>query len=307
MWPFLTGLLLFWPAVLLLFFVGFCCIVFAVFLVGSSIVVFLIFVYGLYCILRDLGLLDFMIQRIGKISNIVSSHVRENVEQSFVFRDLRSSVPKGPALYVCHPHGLYGITWFMHFASCLSLFPGDTRPVLAVHSIFFQLPILRELFQTHRCIEAKESEIKRVLQEGTSVALLVGGIEELLYTEDEVINLVLKKREGYARIAKEINIPLVPLVCPGESKLFPATKNSVWKWIETTLYERWRLAIILPSLTSLSSWLQIAYKPFSNPLVTYILQPIQPDGMSIEDIKSAYIKRIETFSEKYKIPIVFKG
>jgi hypothetical protein len=307
MWPFLTGLLLFWPAVLLLFFVGFCCIVFAVVLVGSSITVFFIFLYGLYCILRDLGLLDFIIQRIGKISNIVSSHVRENVEQSFVFEDLRSSVPKEPALFVCHPHGLYGITWFMHFASCLSLFPGDNRPVLAVHSIFFQLPILRELFQSHRCIEAKESEIKKVLKEGTSVALLVGGIEELLYTEDEVINLVLKKREGYARIAKEMKIPLVPLISPSENKLFPATKNSVWKWIERTLYERWRIAILLPSLTSLFSWLQIAYKPFSKALVTYILEPVKPDGMSIQDIQSAYIKRIETFSVNYKIPIVFKG
>lgn len=303
----LAGIVLFWPAVLLLFFIAFCCIVFAIFLVGSTVLVSSIFFYGLYCILRDLGLLDWVFERIGSLSQMVSAHVKENVERSFLFEDLRSSPKKTPCLYLCHPHGLYGLTWFIHFASRLSTFPEKERPVLAVHSIFFQVPILRELFQAHHCIEAKESEIKASLQKGTSVALLVGGIEELLCTEQDVLNLVLRKREGYARIAKEMNVNLVPLVSPGESNLFPSTQHPLLKWIETWLYERWRLAFPLPSWKSLSSWMQIAYKPFANPLVTYILEPVEPDGISIEEIKSAYINRLETFSKTYSIPLVFKG
>jgi hypothetical protein len=303
----LAGFVLFWPAVLVLFFIGFCCIVFAIFLVGSTVLVSSIFLYGLYCILRDLGLLDWVFQRIGTLSQMVSGHVKENVEKSFVFQDLRTSSKEKPCLYLCHPHGLYGLTWFIHFASRLSAFPDKERPVLAVHSIFFQLPILRELFQAHHCIEANESEIKATLQKGTSVALLVGGIEELLCTEANVLNLVLRKREGYARIAKEMQVNLVPLVSPGETNLFPSTQDPLWKWMETWLYERWRLAFPLPSWKSLSSWIQIAYKPFAKPLITYILEPVEPDGMSLEDIKSAYINRLETFSKIHTIPIAFKG
>lgn len=301
-----AGLVLFWPAVLSLFFLGFCCVVFAVFLIGSTALVVSIFVYGLYCILRDLGLLDKVFEQIGGIRNIVSEHVMKNVEDSFVFES-KEKPADSTALYLCHPHGLYGLTWFIHFACALSKWPTEKRPVLAVHSIFFQLPLFRELFKLNRCIEAKETEIERCLQEGQSVALLVGGIEELHLTSPGPLRLVLKKREGYARISKSCGVPLIPLVCPDENSLFPATKNTVWKWIEQQLYERFRIALPLPSLRNIWSWMTIAYKPFAKQLKTYILEPVYPDQKSIQDIKSEYEKRILEFSKEKSIPIEFLG
>lgn len=304
--PFLTGLVLFWPATLLLFLMGFSCIVFAVFLIGSTVLVISIFVYGLYCILRDMGFLDKIFQRIGKIRELLSDHVKKNVKDSFVF-EVCSKPVKGPALYLCHPHGLYGLTWFIHFASSLSLWPFEDRPVLAVHSIFFQLPIFRELFQVNRCIEAKESEIERCLKEGKSVALLVGGIEELHLTKPGTLQLILKKREGYARLSKSCGVPLVPLVSPMENTLFSPTENWLWKWIEQQLYQRFHVAVPLPSWNNILTWMGIAYKPFADKLTTYIVEPVYPDGKSIEDIKSEYLKRIQEFSKEKGVPIQVAG
>jgi hypothetical protein len=301
-----AGLVLFWPALLTLFFLGFVCIVFAVFLIGSTVIVVSIFMYGLYCILRDLGILDRLFQRIGTIKDMVSHHVKKNVEDSFVFEVCTKPIEE-PALYLCHPHGLYGLTWFVHFASCLSLWPFDHRPVLAVHSIFFQLPIFRELFQVNHCIEAKESEIEKYLKEGKSVALLVGGIEELHLTNTEVVRLILKKREGYARLSKRCGVPLVPLIAPTENKLFPPLENRFLKWIERQLYEQFRIALPLPSWKNILAWTGMAYKPFSKQLITYIVEPIYPDTKSIEDIKSDYVKRIEEFSKEKNLSIQVVG
>jgi hypothetical protein len=301
-----AGLVLFWPACLFLFLAGFLCIVFALVLIGSTAAVISIFLYGLYCMLRDLGFLDTIFKRIGIVTNILSDHVKKNVEDSFVFEVCGKTV-KGPALYLCHPHGLYGLTWFVHFAASLSQWPLEKRPILAVHSIFFQLPVFRELFQYNRCIEAKESEIEKCLKEGKSVAILVGGIEELHLTNAHSIRLILKKREGYARISKACQVPLVPLVSPSENTLFPPTENALWRWVEQQLYKNLHIAIPLPSWKNLLSWTGIAYKPFAKKLVTYILEPVHPDAKSIEDIKSEYLERIQSFSEEKGVPIEIRG
>lgn len=302
----LAGLVLFWPAVISLFLLGFLCLLIAIFFVGSTVLVASIFLYGLYCILRDLGLLEGLFQRIGTVANLVSDHVKKNVEDSFLFETEVNHI-EGPALYICHPHGLYGLTWFIHFASALSKWPFETRPVLAVHSVFFQLPLFRELFKLNRCIEATEKEIEKSLKEGTSVALLVGGIEELHLTSSGPLRLILKKRKGYLRLSEACKVPLVPLVSPSENILFPVFESPVWNWIEKQLYDRFRIALPLPSWRNILSWVGIAYKPFAKRLVTYILDPVKPDGKSIVEIQSEYIGRLEQFSREKKIPIELFG
>jgi hypothetical protein len=77
----------------------------------------------------------------------------------------------------------------------------------------------------------------------------------------------------------------------------------VWKWIQERLYSSFRIALPLPSIDSLWSLITIAYKPFSTPLQTYILNPVYPDEKSLEDIKSAYESTITQFSNEYSIPI----
>jgi hypothetical protein len=302
-----AGLLLFWPACLVLFFLGFCCIVFALVLVGSTALLVGVFVYGTYSILRDLGLLNTVFAKIGKLTNYLSDYVKSNVRQSFVVEKSASIEEKTPALYICHPHGLYGLTWFIHFASGLSQWPFQTRPVMAVHSIFFQIPILREVFISHGCIEAKESEIKRCLQEGTSVALLIGGIEELLLTQSDTLRLIVKKREGFVRIAKEVGCPLVPVLSPTENNLFSMLDNPIWNSFQAILHRMFKIVIPLPSFTNLSSWISLAYKPMSTPLTTYILPPIYTDAKSHNDIKSEYIDRLNEFSNTSGIGIEFIG
>ena len=303
----LAGLLLFWPAVLFLFLLGFGFVVFALILVSSTAVLIGIFFYGVYCILRDIGFLDSVFAKIGNTTQYLSKHIQTNVQASFLFIQNEKQLVSvhASALYICHPHGLYGLTWFIHFASQLSEWPYHQRPVLAVHSVFFQIPILRELFIHHNCIEATEEQIQTALKKGQSVALLVGGVEELLLTQAGSLQLVIKKREGFVRIAKEMNVPLIPLVSPNENDLFTLMSGGWIQWIQEILYKQFHLALPIPSLQNLRSWLQLTVQPFSKPVVTYVLEPVHPDGKSLKDIKSEYMQRLQDFSKESGIRIEF--
>ncbi len=302
----LAGFLLFWPLCLLMFGIGFAIVAFAVVLVCGAATLFGIFLYGLYSLLRDLGLLSVVFQKLGNLKTYISERIQEHVRKSFQFSQL-GSLDEKPKLFVCHPHGLYGLTWFIHFSAGLSDWPLKKRPVLAVHSFFFKIPLLRELFQHHNCIEATEAEIKRCLQEGTSVALLVGGIEELLLTQSGSLNLVLKKREGFLRIARDMKVPLVPLVSPAENDLFELLDLPWIGSLSQFLYKHFHLAFPIPSFQSLRNWMRLTVNPFSKPVLTYILEPVGPDASSLEEHKSVYINQLQTFSKEFQIPIQFQA
>jgi hypothetical protein len=298
-----AGLLLFWPASLLLFLIGFGMVAFAVVLVSSAVILFGIFLYGIYSILRDLGLLDAVFQKLGNLTNYIGSHIGRNIQNSFVVKDLSSWDEKSPALFICHPHGLYGLTWFLHFSTSLTAWPFQRRPVLAVHSVFFKIPLLRELFLYHNCIEAKETEIKKALGEGKSVALLVGGVEELLLTQTGSLKLVLDKRNGFVRIAQEMKVPLIPVVSPNENDLFTLLETPWTQWIQESLYKQFHLSLPIPSWSSLKGWMSLTRDAFAKPILTYVLEPVVSDGSSFEELKSAYKQRLLDFSTQSKIPI----
>jgi hypothetical protein len=304
----LTAVILFWPSVITVFSIGFCCIVFAVFLVGSAFLLFTVFFYGVYSLSRDTGILDTLIERYATIKNLVPERIQRNVKQSFPFVTPNDFERNEQALYICHPHGLYGITWFLHFSGEFTEWPlSDRKPKIAVHSIFFRIPILRELFLQNHCIEATHEAIGKALEEGDSVAILLGGVEELLMSEPKSLRLIVKKREGFLRLAQEHKIPLIPLVCPRENDLFPQWDNTILHSMQKYLYSFFKIAIPLPSFQSLLSWTSIGYHPFEKPSITYILKPVYPDLKTKEEIKSEYIQRLEDFSKDYSISLEIIG
>jgi 1-acyl-sn-glycerol-3-phosphate acyltransferase len=52
--------------------------------------------------------------------------------------------------------------------------------------------------------------------------LVVGGTAESLYVRPHTMDLVLKRRKGFVRIAAETGASLVPVICFGENDLFDA-------------------------------------------------------------------------------------
>jgi 1-acyl-sn-glycerol-3-phosphate acyltransferase len=300
----LAGCLLFWPFFLAIVLVGFFSLVGLVFFIGSTILLFGIFLYGLYSVLQDTGALDWILHHVSTVVTKTTQGLQDHLQKSFVFEQVKPTNISQPSLFLCHPHGLYGITWFLHFSGKCTKWPLSSRPVLAVHSVFFKLPIIRELIKKHSCIEATEEQIRKTLEGGASVAVLVGGIEELMLTQSDTMKVILKKREGYARIAHSLGVPIIQLVSVGENKLFPSLESPLWSSFQRKLYTWFRISLPLPTVSSLYSWIQIAQKPLENPLKTYILEPITDTSQkSIQDIRDEAVKRLQTFAKMYHTPL----
>ena len=285
---------LFWSLlaalVTLLVLIGFLLAIF----IGGTIVTGSFAVYWIYIFLRDEGFIKWALNIIDRFRIKFADHLTKNIEKSFLVTGTLNE--KGPILYTCHPHGLYGFSWYIHFSACLTKWPGQ-RPKLAVHSSLFRIPFVRELMYLNNCIQATEKEILETLEKGESVALVLGGIEELHKTSGERIQLVLKKRNGFLRIAEKAGVPLVPLVTVGENELFPFLESEWLKGTQDFLYSWFHIAIPVPTWKSFKEWISIVDRPLQKSLKTYILKPL------LKPTKKDYIQCILDFSKSEGVDI----
>lgn len=299
------GMLLFWPivvGVVALSFIGI--LVFAIF-VGSTISIILLLAYTIYTVLKEYGWFEWANEQFQNWTRDTRAHIRK----SFILETAKANVKeKGPCLYIAFPHGLYAISWFIHFCLDISEWPSEIqRPRLAIHSSFFRVPFVRELMIYHGCIEATEESILKTLEKGESVAIVLGGIEELQLNSTDITKIILNKRNGYARIASRRGVPIVPLFTVGENQLFPVIKSPLWNEIQTFLYKSFHLATPLPTLESFRTWFSITRKPLDPPLVTHFLTPIQTAQKSIQRIKQEVEKSLLEFKALKKVSFEIVG
>jgi 1-acyl-sn-glycerol-3-phosphate acyltransferase len=303
-----AGLFL-WP---ILFFICFMivlgCFLGTLFLGGAGLSVG-IFVYGIYAVFRDSGWMERINELQKKWREGIYEILRDHVHTSFPLRGSLETIPRDkPVLYVCHPHGLFGMTWFFHFSTGLTGWPSDlARPRVAAHSVLFRFPFLRELSKSYGGIEATEEKICEYLRKGESVAIILGGVEEIYLSEEGKTRLVVEKRKGYARIAKKMGCPLVPLVSLGESELFPLVRGTWMDRFQDQVRSWFSFVVPVPTWKSLRSWFQLARGPLEKPVDTWCLKPVFPGrGIGMEKLKEQYVKRLREFAAEHseKVEIV---
>jgi hypothetical protein len=190
----------------------------------------------------------------------------------------------------------------MHFCYGISHWPqGKPKPVVAIHSILFRIPLVRDVVEQFRCIEANEATIKSYLQTGTSVAILTGGIEEMRRNGEPDVQLILKKRKGYARIAKECKVPLIPMFTVGENELFPTESWLPWKQVADLVYTWTRIQVPLPNWSSMKQWIQILQKPLDRPIQTFVLGVIDTKEKDESTIRSECVSMYTQFFQTMNI------
>lgn len=284
--------------------IGFACFVFLLGLLclfSGTLFVFLFAAYGVYCFLHTSGILTKIGGFLKHVFSYADTSVVENIKASFVLKN-SEKIPNRNALYICSPHGIVGYAWSLHFSYCLSHWSStQPRPLFAIHSIFFKFPFVRELFLANRCIEASETEIRKALESGESVAILLGGVEEMTLTNEESVRLIMKKRKGYARLAKETGVPIVPLYTMGENELFTVEKGYVWRVFSSLMYKATGLQFPLPSWTSMKNFAKILEKPLEPPIQTFVLNPIDTQNKEEKTIRKECVSRLQTFFKEQNI------
>jgi 1-acyl-sn-glycerol-3-phosphate acyltransferase len=293
-------LYLLWPMT-----VGIICICFIVGIffaisIGSFVVGFILAVYYGYIYLKERGFFEAVWKTTRENIRILNDRICKNIRETFLVKGHLQEVSEGPVLYIAHPHGLYSMAPFFHWGAGLTDWP-RSRPIrVAIHSIFFKIPILREIAEAHGAIEATENAIREHLEKGESVALLTGGIRELQATESGKMRLVLGNRRGFLRIARSLRVPIVPVLSFGENELFPPYRSAWLEWIQGYMKQWFGVYIPVPTVSSLINWISLLQTPLESKVETWIGEAVSTKKGSLDSIRKEVFRSINTLYKEGK-------
>ncbi|XP_062986797.1 DGAT1/2-independent enzyme synthesizing storage lipids-like [Elgaria multicarinata webbii] len=195
------------------------------------------------------------------------------------------NLPKGPALLVYY-HGSIPIDYYFFV---LRIYRVTGRfPYSVIDNSLSLLPGLKLYLQLGRCGNPTREECVEILKKGNLLGLAPGGLREQNYG-DKNYKLLWGKRKGFAQVAIDAKVPIIPLFTQNMREGYRTYGNiAPMRW----LYERTR-SIAFPT-----------YGLFPVKLRTHIGQPIPYDpNLSAEEVAEKAKIAVEALRDKHqKIP-----
>ncbi|XP_034981085.1 monoacylglycerol/Diacylglycerol O-acyltransferase [Zootoca vivipara] len=193
-------------------------------------------------------------------------------------------IPEGPGVIVYY-HGAFVVD-YMFFVARLHTLTGRHIYSIADNGLYL-LPGLRPVLDIFHCLKGNKDECVKILKKGHLLGVAPGGLREGNFS-DENYNLVWGKRTGFAQVALQAKVPIIPMFTQNLREAYRTYgKISPLKW----LYEKTRM-LILP-----------IYGGFPVKFRTYIGEPIPYDPditakelaektkIALENIRNRYQKR----------------
>ncbi|CAG2110110.1 unnamed protein product [Medioppia subpectinata] len=206
--------------------------------------------------------------------------------------------------FICHPHGLLSLSFVGHFAlqrtGFATMFKGLFVRFVSL-DIQFWFPIHREFALAMGVIAANRQSIEWCLsgkegnKGGQVVALVVGGGREVLAAHPNTMNLCLKNRKGFVKIALTTGTSLVPVLSFGENEVFEQkafAPNSRFR-----RYQEWMLKTFGCTQPVPKSLL-----PIRHPITTVVGKPIpvaKVDNPSAEQINELHDRYIDSLRQLF--------
>mmetsp|Transcript_1111 Transcript_1111/g.1453 ORF Transcript_1111/g.1453 Transcript_1111/m.1453 type:complete len:313 (+) Transcript_1111:50-988(+) len=189
-------------------------------------------------------------------------------------------------LFAVHPHGvasanhLFTLTDGCGFLS--TVFPGPRRDLSA--SIIFRIPFFREFCLWLGCVDASKKMATKVLSEGFSTLILVGGEQEQVRARPGDHTIYLKRRKGFVRLALEHGCALVPVYAWGENDLYYT--SSFLLGLRIWIVKTFRVAI--PLFIGRLFW------PLKRPLTLVFGKPLE-----VEKVENPTTEQVDALHQKY--------
>jgi hypothetical protein len=260
------------------FLVGAC--VSAVLLGTFSVVILWIFV--VLGILRIIPFLELLGRLFEALFPEIRERIQENLKESFPIHGTGASTP---SIYMWHPHGLFSMSHFFHIGTKFTDWPVRSIHGTAIHW-FWWIPFGKELLESAGFIPSHYKSMKKVLEDGDSLSVTLGGVREICYCEPGVMRLNIANRKGIFKMAIETGKPLVPVLVYGENELYDLVKNPWFDSLNRFLVE-YALYIPIPSLKSCWNWIQLSHKPLETKVESFLGEPVSagpPREATEEDI-----------------------
>ncbi|XP_072524807.1 DGAT1/2-independent enzyme synthesizing storage lipids [Salminus brasiliensis] len=143
---------------------------------------------------------------------------------------------EGPALIVYY-HGAIPIDYYYFLASVI-IQKGRTCHSVADHFLF-KVPGFKLLLEVFSVIHGPQEECVKALRSGHLLGISPGGVREALFS-DETYPLVWGKRKGFAQVAIDSKVPIIPMFTQNVREGFRSLGTLMFfRWV----YERFRLPI----------------------------------------------------------------
>ncbi|KAI8390829.1 diacylglycerol acyltransferase type 2B [Radiomyces spectabilis] len=223
--------------------------------------------------------------------------------------------PSKNYIFGYHPHGIIAIGAIATFSSegtgFSKLYPGIHASLLTLASNF-NLPLHRDyLLACGLCSVSKDS-CKYILKSGPgrSIAIVVGGATESLNARPGVMDLTLKKRFGFVKIAVQTGANLVPVLSFGENEIYDQVKNekgSRLRLFQKRLQQVFGFTMPLFHGRGVFNY-DMGLMPHRRPMNIVIGEPIEPPkdfdesniDKVVQELHAKYIQSLKDIYEKYK-------
>ncbi|KAL1280382.1 hypothetical protein QQF64_014982 [Cirrhinus molitorella] len=143
---------------------------------------------------------------------------------------------EGPALIVYY-HGAIPIDYY-YFLATVIIQKGRTCHSVADHFLF-KVPGFKLLLEVFSVIHGPQEECVKALRNGHLLGISPGGVREALFS-DETYPLLWGKRKGFAQVAIDSKVPVIPMFTQNLREGFRSLGTlRFYRWV----YERFRLPI----------------------------------------------------------------
>ncbi|KAJ7514989.1 hypothetical protein O6H91_23G067600 [Diphasiastrum complanatum] len=170
---------------------------------------------------------------------------------------------------------------------------------ILVGSTVSRSPIMRQIWTWMGADSVSREVFRKLLNRGTSVIVIPGGVQECLHMRPGCEVAFLKKRFGFVRIAIQEGSPVVPTFIFNQTKIYSYIKLGYGEW-----YNKFSRKVGLAPLWMWGSYLSII--PHRTPLYIAVGKPIEvkkienPSHEEIAEVHAKYLKAFEELFEKHK-------
>jgi len=213
-----------------------------------------------------------------------------------------------------HPHGVLCIGSFTNFSTNGSgfkkLFPGMS-PHLTMLPLWFKVPFYREYLMAGGLIPSSKEAIKHVITkpEGGHVCCIIpGGAPESLLARPGNVEIILKPRMGFIKMALTNGTPLVPVFSFGDHALWeqePNPKGSRLRNFQDASQRLMQFALPLFSARGIFQY-NHGLIPYRNPVDTIVGEPIEvekienPTSEDLLALQDLYITKLKELFNKHR-------
>lgn len=236
--------------------------------------------------------------------------VREYFGAEVIFVE-RAAVERisGPIIYGCHPHGIFGISSLINFG--FGSFVGGGMNAEGVKwkpthiltlSMSFWIPLWRDVLMRFGLGPVdKETCYGVLLEKKESIAVVVGGAREAMFSSPGRYELVFKRRLGIFKIAVRSGCPIVPTFAFGEVDLYDQI-SLPWPLNRLQTASIHLFGFSMPILRGRFG----SILPYRKKLMTVIGVPIDPvdfkEGTETDRalaLQAVYLKQLLSIFDKY--------